>query len=411
MTNSKKSRLMITTAAMLLGAFLLSLFLGKANPAAASSVAAAPSTFTIYLPLVMNSFPIPNIQTVFGAEMYAINAGGGLDQMATANMSWVRRNAVVWSSIESTEGTYNWSAMASLETELQNASSKGIQVVLIVRSTPEWARKIAGTGPSCGPISQSKLPAFGNFMRALVARYSVAPYNVKYWELWNEEDAPFITGDNIWGCWGDTTDAYDGGGYYAEMLKAAYPQIKAADPQAQVLVGGLLLDCDPRPGAGCAVVGHDSKQSMFLEGILRHNGLNDGGNYFDGISFHAYDFYDWVGYFGSFGQYGNGVWQSTWNSTGPVTIAKAEFIKSVLSRYGVTGKFLMNTEVALVCGDADGSQSYCKTTDFETTKAYYVAQTYAVAIAEGLRANIWYSVLGWRNSELLNADLSPRPAY
>ena len=83
----------------------------------------------------------------------------------------------------------------------------------------------------------------------------------------------------------------------------------------------------------------------------------------------------------------------------------------MLSRYGVTGKFLMNTEVALVCGDANGSQSYCKTTDFETTKAYYVAQTYAAAIAEGLRANIWYSVQGWRNSELLNADLSPRPAY
>ena len=323
--------------------------------------------------------------------------------MAAANMSWVRRNAVVWSSIESTEGTYNWSAMAGLETELQNASSKGIQVVLIVRSTPEWARKIAGTGPSCGPISQGKLPAFGNFMRTLVARYSVPPYNVKYWELWNEEDAPFITGDNIWGCWGDTSDAYNGGGYYAEMLKAAYPQIKAADPQAQVVVGGLLLDCDPRPGAGCSITGQNAIPPMFLEGILRNNG----GPYFDGISFHAYDFYDWVGYFGSFGQYGNGAWQSTWNSTGPVTIAKAEFIKSVLSRYGVTGKFLMNTEVALACGDANGSQSYCKTTDFETTKAYYVAQTYAVAIAEGLRANIWYSVLGWRNSELLTPISAP----
>jgi hypothetical protein len=41
MTNSKKSRLMITTAATLLGTFLLSPFFGKANPVAASSVAAA----------------------------------------------------------------------------------------------------------------------------------------------------------------------------------------------------------------------------------------------------------------------------------------------------------------------------------------------------------------------------------
>ncbi|HEY5270749.1 MAG TPA: hypothetical protein VII97_10460, partial [Anaerolineales bacterium] len=123
------------------------------------------------------------------------------------------------------------------------------------------------------------------------------------------------------------------------------------------------------------------------------------------------DFYDYVNSSGSFGQYGNGTWQSAWNSTGPVTIAKTEFIKSVLNSYSVSGKFLMNTEAGLVCGDADGSQSYCKTVDFETTKAYYVVQTYAVGIAEGLRANIWYSVLGWRGSGLLYANLSPRPVY
>jgi hypothetical protein len=195
------------------------------------------------------------------------------------------------------------------------------------------------------------------------------------------------------------------------MLKVVYPQIKAANPQAQVLVGGLLLDCDPRAGAGCDTVGHSNLPPKFLEGILRDNGLMDGGNYFDGVSFHAYDFYDYVNYSGTFGQYGNGAWQSAWNSTGPVTIAKAEFIKNVLNGYSVTGKFLMNTEVALGCGDATGSQSYCKTADFEATKAYYLVQTDAAAIAEGLRANIWYSVFGWRNSELLNADQSLTPAY
>ena len=286
--------------------------------------------------------------------------------------------------------------MAGLESELQNASGKGIQVVLIVRSTPEWARKIAGSGPSCGPISQDKLPAFGSFMHALVARYSVPPYNVKYWEMWNEPDFPIITGDQIYGCWGDSSDAYYGGGYYAEMLKAVYPQIKAADAQAQVLVGGLLLDCDPRPGAGCATVGHNAVQPKFLEGILRNNG----GPYFDGVSFHAYDYY-----IGQLGRYNNPNWSSAWNTTGPAFIAKAQFIQSVLSQYSVTGKFLMDTELALLYT----TFSYDPT--FETTKANYVAQSYAAAIAQGLRANIWYSVLGWRNSGLLNPDLSPRPAY
>jgi hypothetical protein len=412
MTNNKKSPLMLTTLAILIGAFLLSPFLGKANPAAASPVGAAtPSSFAVYLPLVMNDFPI---QTIFGAGMDQITSGGGLDQMSAANMSWTRPLGVVWSSVESTQGSYNWSALSGLESELQNASHLGIQVILLVHSTPQWARKIAGTGPSCGPISQSKLPAFGNFMRALVARYSVAPYNVKYWELWNEPDidASLFTGDSGYGCWGDPNDAYYGGGSYADMLKVVYPQIKAADPQGKVLVGGLLLDCDPRGSpSGCATLHptnpYADRAPKFLEGILRNNGAP----YFDGISFHAYDYYDYVTYSGSLGQYGNGAWQSAWNSTGPVMIAKTEFIQSVLSSYTVSGKFLMNTEAALVCGTFEGAGSYCQTEDFETTKAYYVAQVYAAAIAQGLRANIWYSVLGWRNSGLLNADLSPRPAY
>jgi len=344
------------------------------------------------------STPSPTLPPIFGAGMDQLTSGGGLDQMVAAQISWTRPTGVVWSSVEPTEGTYNWSVLTSLESELQNASSKGIQVILIVHSTPEWARKIAGSGPSCGPISQGKLPAFGNFMRALVARYSVSPYNVKYWEIWNEPDIDpiYVSPDSPYGCWGDQNDAYYGGGYYAEMLKAAYPQIKAADPQAQVLVGGLLLDCDPRPEAGCAAVGHSSVPGKFLEGIL----INNGAPYFDGVSFHAYDYY-----FGQSGQYGNSNWQSAWNTTGSVLIAKAQFIQGLLGQYGVSGKFLMNTESALLCNACSNDSV------FETTKAYYVAQAYSAAIAKGLRANIWYSVMGWQNSGLLNPDLSPRPAY
>jgi hypothetical protein len=265
-----------------------------------------------------------------------------------------------------------------------------------VRSTPEWARKIAGTGPTCGPIAENKLAAFGNFMNALVKRYSVAPYNVKYWEMWNEEDGPILAGDNIWGCWGDVNDTYYGGGYYAEMLKAAYPRMKAADPQAQVVLGGLLLDCDPRPGAGCANVGHDPKQSLFLEGVLS----NGGGSAFDGISYHAYDYYQ-----GQAGYFFNPNWTSAWNTTGPVGIAKAQYINELLDQHGISGKFLMNTESALLC-------SYCSNNArFETIKASYLAQANGSAIAGGLRANIWYSVFGWNGSGLVDGSGNPLPAY
>ncbi len=328
-----------------------------------------------------------------------INSAWGLYEMADANISWARPVGVLWSSVEPTEGIYDWSVLTGLEAELREAASNGIQIVLLVHSAPEWARKIAGTGPSCGPIAENKLPSFGNFMRAMVTRYSVAPYNVIYWELWNEPDTPYIPGDSGFGCWGDVSDAYFGGGYYAEMMKVVYPQIKAGNDQAQVVIGGLLLDCDPR--GTCDIVGHDIRPPRFLEGIL----INNGGPYFDGVSFHAYDYYS-----PSTGGYANPNWASAWNTTGPVLINKSQFIKSLLSQYDVTGKFLMNTESAVICGST-GQEAYCLTDAFTNTKAFYITQSYSAALSEGLKANLWYNVLGWRNSGLLNNDLSPQLAF
>lgn len=377
-----RSRLIVIITAILLGVLFLSPVSGKLDHVYASSTAA----------------PEPVTQTIFGTAMLHITVGDGLNQAEAANASWTRGRSVLWSIVEPSEGVRDWDALSSLESELQDASSRGIQVILVVHSTPEWARKIAGSGPTCGPIHANKLAAFGSFMNEMVARYSVPPYNVKYWELWNEPDVdPSLVSTNSgFGCWGDQADPYYGGRYYAEMLKTVYPQIKAADPQAQVLMGGLLMDCDPRPGAGCAAIGHSALPGKFLEGIL----LNNGGSYFDGISFHAYDIYQ-----NQLGQYANPGWQSAWNTTGPSLIAKAQFIQSMLSQYGVSGKYLMNTETALLCTECSSDAV------FEASKAYYVAQSYSAAIAQGLRANIWYSMLGWRNSGLLNADLSPRPAY
>jgi len=362
----------------------------------AMSTATATATQTAIPP---TATPEPPSDPIFGVEMDAISAARGLEQVTQAGTYWVRRNAVLWSSVESTEGTYNWSGMVGLESELQNASSKGIQVILIVRSTPAWAQKVPGS--FCGPIKAEKFAAFATFMHDLVARYSVPPYNIKYWELWNEPDVDpsLVPADSVFGCWGDQTDAYYGGEDYAEMLKAAYPQIKAADPQAQVLVGGLLLDCDPRGSPSvCASLTppHTDKPAKFLEGIL----LGGGGPYFDGVSFHTYDVY-----WGALGQYKMPNWNTAWDTTGPTVIAKAGFVKSVLTAYGFSGKFLMNTETAILCRSCSNDAIY------ETTKAYYVTQAYAAALAQGLRASVWYSVLGWQNSGLLNPDLTPRPAY
>jgi hypothetical protein len=51
------------------------------------------------------------------------------------------------------------------------------------------------------------------------------------------------------------------------------------------------LDCDPANTSICKA-GRE-KPALFLEGILHPNGQNDGVQYFDGVSFHGYDY--WMG--------------------------------------------------------------------------------------------------------------------
>jgi len=365
---------------------------GPATSASLQIAKAAPATSSpLYLPLVMFHSPL---QTVFGVELHNISTGGGLDMVAQAKTTWVRRNALLWSDIEPTEGVYNWGAAGGLEQEMINANRKGLNLILVVRSTPTWAQKLPGY--FCGPVSQNKLQAFGNFMYEAVKRYSVAPYNVRNWQIWNEPDADYnyVTKDSLYGCWGDQKDSYYGGTYYAEALKALYPRIKQANPLAQVIIGGLLLTGLPDKYG----------QAKFLEGILLHkdgSGNMDGKNYFDGVAFHAYDDYGL-----SLGKYSNLGWKTSWDTTGPVLRAKAQFIKGVLNSYNASDKYLMNTEAALRLCNASTDAN------FNLTKAYYIAQLYAVSIVEGLQATIWYDTLGgWCNTGLLYQDLSPTEAY
>ena len=265
---------------------------------------------------------------------------------------------------------------------------------MLIEGTPDWALK---TGFSCGAVAEDQFPAFAQFTYDLVKRYSAPPYNVRYWEVYNEPDAA-----GILGCWGDTRDTlYYGGDYYGQMLQVVYPRMKEADPRAQVLVGGLLLDCDPvNPPAGRTCI-----ESKFLNGIL----ASGAGPYFDGISFHAYDFYMGKG------AYGNENWHSSSSTTGPVSIAKANYLRSVLSDYGYGEKYLMNTETAVFWG-ANVMTPPCgapqeELSSIEVTKVYYVVQSYAVAVAEGWKANLWYSAFGVRCSGLLNSDLNPNAGY
>lgn len=378
---------------------LLLVLVGVYPPTVAAHANSSPTNQLPQSPAISTTLYLPAIRTtpapsVFGVEMQSAT---GLEQMAQAGTSWIRRNAILWDQIEAVKGTRNWSLLASLDAELIQEANLGIQVILIVRNTPTWAQKVSGS--TCGPIKPEELASFASFMHDLVARYSASPYRVKYWEVGNEPDAGINTGDLPFGCWGDSSDAYYGGGYYAQMLKQVYPQIKSSDPNAQVILGGLLLDCDPTnppPVSPGSTQLKDCTPSKFLEGILQVGGQN----YFDGISFHTYDYY-----YGKVGQFGNENWHSSWDQTGPTIGAKIAFIKNLLQAYQVNGKYILATEVALLCWDGCDS-------NYEITKAYDLVESYTTGMVLGLKATVWYDLFGyWRNSGLLFEGGQPRPAY
>ena len=332
--------------------------------------------------------------------------------MEAAEATWVRRNGILWSIAQPTEnGPIDWGALAGLEADLIRARDAGMEPILVVRSTPEWAEH-PDFGVPCGPMAPEHRTAFGNFMKEMVRHFAVEPYGVKYFEIWNEPDVdPVALSDHTlpFGCWGDRDDPYYGGRYYGGVLKIIEPLMTSEYPHIKVVVGGLLLDCDPinpPPGKDCT-------PSKFLEGIL----VAGGGPYFDGVSFHAYDFYSpGNNYFGN----------PNWNSGRvngepngnliPVQVAKANYLQALLASFGYSDKFLVNTEIGVICGgafDPPGGPG-CEAEDtspFELTKAWYVPQAYATALSEGLIGSLWYTPLGWRNSGLLYSDLTPRPAY
>ena len=353
----------------------------------------------IFLPLVTNQHPYDSL---FGVDLGIIRDANGLSLMDKAGTLWLRRGDYYWSKVEPTKGARNWGAVAALETEFVRAAQTGMKVILPIYHTPTWAQKVSGS--YCGPIKPTEYQAFASFIYDVVKRYSQPPFKIQYFEIWNEPDVLTAISDQGFGCLiedlnkngvVDSNEAVAAGGAYANLLKVVYPAVKAANPDAQLLVGGLLMGCDPdNPPAGATCA-----ETSFFDGIL----ANQGGSSFDGVSFHTYDYY-----YGDLNWFGNTNWNAgrfSKNENLSTIEAKSGYLRNRMNQYGVTGKFIMDTEMALLC-DKDCDSVY------EETKANFVAQAYVKSLALAFRSNIWYNSLGtWRNSGLLYSDLTPRPAY
>lgn len=332
-------------------------------------------------------------ESIFGIETLSARIVDTevIDRASTLGASWIRLNTLSWRSIqEHPESEYTWSGeeVGIFRNELLSAAEANLIPMAIVDDYPYWA---TGQENSCAAIQPDYFDKYARFMQAVVQRYKDPPYNVKYWELGNEVDIDpsLVAPNNPFGCWGDKDDPYYGGEQYGEMLKVVVPAIKQVDPEAQVMIGGLLLD---RPETNIPGRGNPEK---FFEGILR----SGAGESFDIVAFHAYPWYGGRNVDGDLAD-------SRWDQLGGATLGKAKFLRDVMERYDVDKPLFLNEGSLLTYQSSHGEQFY-------QTQGDHIVRVGVRALFTDIQAFCWYTLheSDWYAGGLLNEDLSPRPNF
>jgi hypothetical protein len=130
---------------------------------------------------------------------------------------WVRLN-VEWGATEKSDNSYDSWMLADYDRAVDVARAAGQHVLMLVSTSPSWA---SGSSDKQAP---PKNPAdYADFVRFLAARWAG---KVEAWEIWNEP--------NLSRFWPTGPDPAK----YTELLKAAYPAVKSADPNAKVVFAG-----------------------------------------------------------------------------------------------------------------------------------------------------------------------------
>ncbi len=344
--------------------------------------------------------PPPPRGSPFGIAVLNTSNAAYFAQAKAAGARWVRL-IVSWEEVEPVRTdppTYNW---ARADAMFANAANAGLDPTVVIMNNPQWAVQTlpmdpqsanAGAHIKNGPTDPGALPAFAQFVQALAQRYKNAPYNVHYWEVYNEPDgtdAPASAKDPrgwfacwVGGCWGASAGKYwagspSGPALYAQMLKAVYPALKAGDPQGQLVLGALAFDQFQNDIPGCNAAYRDGGwyNYCFLQQVLAAGG----GNYVDVMNFHYYVFM-----------------HDRWDSRGSGMLGKLAYLRSIVSTFGLVKPF-MCTEI--------GVQSS------EDLQARYAPQELTRVYASGVLGAIWFTLDPFDRWELVRADGGTKPAY
>jgi hypothetical protein len=216
-------------------------------------------------------------------EYFGISQGRELDTQDLRGMRTARvrtdRFLLQWKTIVRSPGSYDWSQPDRVIGAL---AFHGIRPLPFVWGCPTWACP----GPSRPPTDTAfARTAWQNFLKAAVARYgrtgtywtngyrqrygpNATPWPINAWQVWNEPNLKkyFNPGGQNPGA---------GISKYAQLVKLSRDAIKSRDPQATIVLAGMLGNGDPLA-------------KDFIKGLYKIAGFK---NNFDVAALHPYTGY------------------------------------------------------------------------------------------------------------------------
>jgi hypothetical protein len=276
------------------------------------------------------------------------------------------------------------------DAKLRLVAEAGVRLIATIGYAPDWTHD-----HTCAPIYPDRLDEFARFLTDLVDHYRGPPYYIKHWELFNEPDYDGSEGYEVgYACYGNDGDQY------AQMLAVAYPAIKAADPEATVLMGGIAYDRFTEYGGPFL--------RYFPDDVMQ----NGGGAYIDALNFHYFhDFHAewerWVphGNPPTCGIVDDGV-GTPYEAWGIDLIAKTNHFRNRMYTCFGVDKPVWVTEMA-EHGFPDDPSSLAQ-------QARYVVQGNVRGLAAGAEHIDWYALTTPNDPwefQLLYDDWTPKPAF
>lgn len=290
-------------------------------------------------------------------------------------LGWAK-SYVNWETVEPEPGQFRW---VDPDNIVKAFGQQKIKILMRVHGTPAWARP-ADTHLSHPP---EQVADFANFMTALASRYKgqVAAY-----EIWNEPNLNYE-----WGYRQPDPAAY------TDLLKAAYTAVKAVDPEALIISGGLSTT-----GEGSPTAYGDLK---FIQGMY------DAGakGYFDALGSHPYPY---------------GLAPDALHPDG-LSLARVVEQYQVMQANNDDETPIWITETGWVLSQAYwdlGEHQHFGVTEIQ--QGHYLAQTYANVrrdwpfVQAVFLFNLDFSTVSWYPADepmrwysIMNPDRTPRPAY